>query len=221
MSRRSELGGNYEKPAEMYLEWASDEKSFRYYDKAQGKNVLFDPGKFLFLMERHTVKGWSDNDQSGIYANEVADMRSEHLIVKTFSGRVIASGIYSENKELINNNGGSYTKSIYAMLQDGRIVNFQLKGIALKSWMDFTQKSKARLADEWVAVGSVGEGKKGKVTFSFPEFIYATSLTSSEGEQADRVYDTLKKKMSPSARVAEAPVADKDFEDIGSIADEF
>ena len=50
MSRRSEVASSYEKPAEMYLEWKSDEQSFSYYDKSQGKNIAFNPGKFLFLM---------------------------------------------------------------------------------------------------------------------------------------------------------------------------
>lgn len=221
MSRRDEVVSSYEKPAEKYLEWASNDKGFRYYDKNEGGNVAFTPEKMLFLAERHTVKGWSDPDETGIFSPEVVDLGKEPLTVKTYKGRTIAKGLYSDIKEVVNAAGGRYTKSIYMMLPDGSIVNLQLKGIALKSWMDFTQKSKARLADEWVVVDSIGEGKKGSVKYSFPVFAYNGSLTATQGEQADMVYDKLKKALSPSARVAEVVEDDRDFEDIGSIADEF
>jgi len=110
MSRRSEVASSYEKPAEMYLEWKSDDKSFSYYDKAQGKNITVDPGKFLFLMDRSTIKGWSEADQSGIYSNEVKNLSTDDLNVRTFSGKAIASGKYADIKEAIAKAGGTFTK---------------------------------------------------------------------------------------------------------------
>jgi hypothetical protein len=35
MSRKSEFAGSYEKPAQMYLEWSSDEKCFKYWDNVE------------------------------------------------------------------------------------------------------------------------------------------------------------------------------------------
>ena len=203
MSRRSEVASSYEKPAEMYLEWKSDDKSFSYYDKAQGKNITVDPGKFLFLMDRSTIKGWSEADQSGIYSNEVKNLSTDDLNVRTFSGKAIASGKYADIKEAIAKAGGTFTKSIYAMMEDGTIINFQLRGVSLRQWMDFTAKSRRRLPDEWITIASVEEGKKGRVTFSFPNFEFSGSLNSKEGDLADQQYNELKRKIEPSERIAD------------------
>lgn len=203
MSRRSEVASSYEKPAEMYLEWKSDDKSFSYYDKAQGKNITVDPGKFLFLMDRSTIKGWSEADQSGIYSNEVKNLSTDDLNVRTFSGKAIASGKYADIKEAIAKAGGTFTKSIYAMMEDGTIINFQLRGVSLRQWMDFTAKSRRRLPDEWITIASVEEGKKGRVTFSFPNFEFSGSLNSKEGDLADQQYNELKRKIDPSERIAD------------------
>jgi len=203
MSRRSEVASSYEKPAEMYLEWKSDDKSFSYYDKAQGKNITVDPGKFLFLMDRSTIKGWSEADQSGIYSNEVKNLSTDDLNVRTFSGKAIASGKYADIKEAIAKAGGTFTKSIYAMMEDGTIINFQLRGVSLRQWMDFTAKSRRRLPDEWITIASVEEGKKGRVTFSFPNFEFSGSLNAKEGDLADQQYNELKRKIEPSERIAD------------------
>jgi hypothetical protein len=203
MSRRSEVASSYEKQAEMYLEWKSDDKSFSYYDKAQGKNITVDPGKFLFLMDRSTIKGWSESDQSGIYSNEVKNLSTDDLNVRTFSGKAIASGKYADIKEAIAKAGGTFTKSIYAMMEDGTIINFQLRGVSLRQWMDFTAKSRRRLPDEWITIASVEEGKKGRVTFSFPIFEFSGSLNSKEGDLADQQYNELKRKIEPSERIAD------------------
>ena len=203
MSRRSEVVSSYEKPAEMYLEWKSDEQSFSYYDKAQGKNITFNPGKFLFLMDRSTIKGWSEADQSGIYSNEVKNLSTDDLNVRTFAGKQIASGKYAEIKESIAKAGGTFTKSIYAMMEDGTIINFQLRGVSLRQWMDFTAKSRRRLPDEWINIASVEEGKKGRVTFSFPIFEFSGSLNVSQGDLADQQYNELKRKLEPSERIAD------------------
>lgn len=203
MSRRSEVASSYEKPAEMYLEWKSDDKSFSYYDKAQGKNITVDPGKFLFLMDRSTIKGWSEADQSGIYSNEVKNLSTDDLNVRTFSGKAIASGKYADIKEAIQKAGGTFTKSIYAMMEDGTIINFQLRGVSLRQWMDFTAKSRRRLPDEWITISSVEEGKKGRVTFSFPIFEFSGSLNAKEGDLADQQYSELKRKIDPSERIAD------------------
>ena len=203
MSRRSEVASSYEKPAEMYLEWKSDDKSFSYYDKAQGKSITVDPGKFLFLMDRSTIKGWSEGDQSGIYSNEVKNLSTDDLNVRTFSGKAIASGKYADIKEAIAKAGGTFTKSIYAMMEDGTIINFQLRGVSLRQWMDFTAKSRRRLPDEWITIASVEEGKKGRVTFSFPIFEFNGSLNAKEGDLADQQYNELKRKIEPSERIAD------------------
>jgi hypothetical protein len=189
-------GGSYAKPATKRIEWASEDKCFRYYHKAEGaekgENVLIPlPLKFLVLDIYSTIKGWSDSESSGIYANEVKSTGKEMFEVKTFSGKTITRGLYKDVKEVIVNAGGKFTTSIYAMDEQGEIINFQIRGISLKQWMDFTKLGSQRLSDEWVIVDSFKEGKKGRVVFSMPEFKYLSSLSKTDETKADLAFKKL------------------------------
>ena len=83
-------------PVTQYLNWKSNDKAFAYYDKEKGENVLVQlPLKFLFLEHYHTVKGWNDASESGIYSNEVYSIGKEELSVKAFKGGEIGNGLYS------------------------------------------------------------------------------------------------------------------------------
>ena len=77
------------------------------------------------------------------------------------------------------------------MLEDGTLANIQLKGASVKEWGDYFNKSKSRLADEWVIVKSAKEGKKGAVKYFTPEFSFERSITEDEAIQADSTFDVL------------------------------
>lgn len=210
MSRKSEFQSNYEKPASKYLEWSSDDKCFKFWD-GQSKQDLELPIKFLVLKEMHTVKGWHDKSQSGIYSNEVKNIGSEMIEVKSFKGGILAKGIYKEIKEIINNVGGHYTKSIYAMLENGETVNFQLKGSAVQSWGETFQKSRARMSDEWISCFGSEDLQKGKVKYSIPLFQFEGSLNAQESDLADKCYNALVNALeSKQSRNNEVEQADAD-----------
>jgi hypothetical protein len=113
------------------------------------------------------------------------------MTVKPFKGNEIAKGLYKDIKEKVNSAGGHYVKSIYIMLEDGSLANLQLKGAAVQGWGEFTQKTRARLTDEWITVSDTIEGKKGAVKFYTPKFMYDKSLTADEGAKADIVFNQL------------------------------
>lgn len=196
MSRQAEFQTTSSNPTKLYLEWKSDDKCFAYYDKEKKENVkLALPMKFLTLMEFHTIKGWNDKNQSGVYSNEVKSIGNDELNVRLFKGNQSVKGIYKEIKETIVAMGGHYTKSIYVMLEDGTIANINIKGSGVQSWGDFTQKTRSRLSDEWIEVANAIELKKGKVEYSIPEFKFATSLNDSQSKMADECYNKLKSYM--------------------------
>lgn len=179
-------------PATKIIDWKSNDKNFSYYDKDLKKNIAIAlPFKFLVLDELHTVKGWNDPSSSSIYSNEVKFISKEEMTVKSFKGGEIAKGFYKDIKQKIVTAGGHYTKSIYVMLEDGSLANLQLKGSAVQMYGEFTQKSKTRLADEWVQVASAKEGKKGSVKFNTPDFSFLKSLSDIESEQADEAFNIL------------------------------
>jgi hypothetical protein len=192
MSRKQEFESTVN-PCEMYAEWSSPEKSFVYYNKEEKKNYSIKNGtKFLVLKETVTVRGWNDAASSGIYANEVEKTTETPLKVKMFSGPVIAHGLYADIKDTIKAQGGKFTKNVYCMTEGGKLICIQIKGAALGAWMDFTQKTRNRLADEWVQVSGTVDGKKGAIAFTMPEFAFVSSLSSEHDKQAEAMYTELK-----------------------------
>jgi hypothetical protein len=191
-NRRHAFAQPQSNPATKFLEWKSNDQCFEYYDKEAQKKVQVPlPFKFLVLDELHTVKGWNDATSSAIYSNEVKYISKEPMTVKPFKGNEIAKGLYKDIKDKVVSAGGHYTKSIYIMLEDGLLANIQLKGSAVQKWGEFTNKTRNRLADEWVVVAKALEGKKGAVKFFTPEFGFEKSLTKNEGLLADNCYNIL------------------------------
>lgn len=172
-------------PVTKYLNWKSNDKAFSYYDKEQGKNVLVElPIKFLFLEHYHTVKGWNDASESGIYSNEVYSIGKEELSVKAFKGGEIGKGLYKEIKENIKNAGAVYHRSVYGMLPDGELVNFQLKGSGVKAYSDFYNDNNHLLDNQWIEINEAKDGKKGAVKFSTPDFKVGGNITKAEDKLA-------------------------------------
>jgi hypothetical protein len=191
-NRRAAFAQPQTNPATKFIEWKSNEKCFNYYDKEAQKNVEIPlPFKFLVLDELHTIKGWNDASSSNIYSNEVKFISKEVMTVKPFKGNEIAKGYYKDIKDKVVAAGGHYTKSIYVMLEDGSLANISLKGSGVQKWGDFTQKTRNRLADEWVIVAKAEDGKKGAVKFSTPSFSFANSISDEEANMADEAFNIL------------------------------
>jgi len=191
-NRRQAFAQPQTNPATKFIEWKSNDKCFNYYDKEAQKNVEIPlPFKFLVLDELHIIKGWNDASSSNIYSNEVKFISKEVMTVKPFKGNEIAKGIYKDIKDKIVAAGGHYTKSIYVMLEDGSLANISLKGSGVQKWGDFTQKTRNRLADEWVIVAKAEDGKKGAVKFSTPSFSFANSISDEEANMADEAFNIL------------------------------
>ena len=180
-------------PTKRYLEWKSNDKAFEYYDKDAGEKVKVElPLKFVFLQHYHTVKGWNDASESGIYSNEVFYIGSEPMTVRSFKGGVIAEGLYKEIKPTITNAGGKYHRSIYVMLEDGTLANISIKGSSVSEWSEFFEKNKNLVDGQWVEVNSAKEQKKGSVKYTTPEFTMGKNLTAKQSGQANEVAAQMK-----------------------------
>lgn len=180
-------------PTSKYLEWKSNDKSFSYYDKEAGENVKVElPLKFLFLQNYHTVKGWNDASESGIYSNEVFYIGSEPMTVRSFKGGVIAEGLYKDIKPTITAAGGKYNRSIYVMLEDGTVANISLKGSGVRQWSDFMEANKNVIDNQWIEVLTSNDEKKGSIKYSTPEFTVGANLTKQDSAKADDVAAELK-----------------------------
>ena len=169
-------------PTSKFLEWKSNNKSFAYYDKETKQNVEVKlPITFIVLEEYHCIKGFSDSDQTGIYSNEVLQIGTEEMEVRSYKGRIIAKGKYKDIKGAVNAAGGNYHKSIYAVTKEGELINISLKGAAVSKWSKLVEKGAwKRLSDEWISIESAEDHKKGMVKYSTPNFVFNTSLSENE-----------------------------------------
>jgi hypothetical protein len=208
-------------PATKFIEWKSNDKCFNYYDKEAQKNVEIPlPFKFLVLDELHCIKGWNDASSSNIYSNEVKFISKEVMTVKPFKGNEIAKGYYKDIKDKVVAAGGHYTKSIYVMLEDGSLANISLKGSGVQKWGDFTQKTRNRLADEWVTVAKAEDGKKGAVKFSTPSFSFANSISDAEADLADEAFNILESYLKTYLAKAEPAIVEEDEDDFEPTIDD-
>jgi hypothetical protein len=220
-NRRAAFAQPQTNPATKFIEWKSNDKCFNYYDKDAQKNVEIPlPFKFLVLDELHCIKGWNDASSSNIYSNEVKFISKEVMTVKPFKGNEIAKGYYKDIKEKVVAAGGHYTKSIYVMLEDGSLANLQLKGSGVQKWGDFTQKTRNRLADEWVIVAKAEDGKKGAVKFSTPSFSFANSISDIEADLADDAFNILESYLKTYLAKAEPSIVEEEEDDFEPTVDD-
>ena len=213
-NRRSAFATPQSNPATKFIEWKSNDKCFSYFDKEIAESLkgsdaevikekanvqIALPFKFLVLDELSFVKGWSDALTGNIISNEVKFISKETLIAKCYHKNVkgesvtteIAKGLYKDIKDQVVTAGAKYHKSIYVMLEDGSLANIKFKGACVGKWADFTQKTRNRLADEWVIVAKAEDGKKGAVKFSTPSFAFEKSISDEQANMADEAFNIL------------------------------
>ena len=169
-------------PALRYLKVKSGAVS--YYDKESQENVTVPtPLEFIVLDQLATIKGWSDQDESGFWSNEVRRIGADTLTVRTSKG-MKAQGIWRDIKADSNIAGAKYTTSVYVATKgrDGlEINNISLTGAALKAWIEFTQKN--RVNTNKVILSGWSDAKKGSVSYKVPIF-EAVPMGESEKDEA-------------------------------------
>lgn len=169
MSRSNPIAKN---PATRFFQWGGGEGKINYYDKEKEEQITVPfPFTFLVLDELNGVTGFSEKDRSGIWSNDVRDMRKEELIVRSKSG-ILARGLYANIKAEIVSKGGKYTKQIYIAYKDesGELVigHFKASGAALTAWIELTKKLDVYKAA--VVISGAKKAKKGATTYYVPVF---------------------------------------------------
>lgn len=200
-------------PTTKYLEWRSNDKCFRYYDKEAGENVEVQlPLKFAFLNHYHTVKGWHDKNQAGIYSNEVYFIGSEPMTVRSFKpkGFVVADGLYKDIKTQVAAQGGKYHRSVYVMLEDGTIANLSFKGAVVREWSEFYNTLKPVEDTNWVEINEAADQKKGSVQYSTPLFSIGKKFTPAQDAKVDEAANRLRVHMDAYFSKVEEPEFEAD-----------
>ena len=200
-------------PTTKYLEWRSNDKCFRYYDKEMGENVEVQlPWKFAFLNHYHTVKGWHDKNQSGIYSNEVYFIGNEPMTVRSFKpkGFVVADGLYKDIKTQVAAQGGKYHRSVYVMLEDGTIANLAFKGAVVREWSEFYKLAKPVEDTNWIEINEATDQKKGSINYSTPLFSIGKKFTAVQDAKVDEAANRLRVHMDAYFSKVEEPEFEAD-----------
>ena len=207
-------------PATKFLQWKSNDKSFAYYDKTKSENIQVElPFKFQFLEHFHTIKGWNDASESGIYSNEVKFISKEPLTVKAFkrSGN-IAEGLYSDIKPNVQSAGGHYSRSVYVIDESGNIINLQLKGAVVSAYSDFMNENENQIEGAWMTVNKAEDKKKGSVKFSVPVFEIGDAFTSDEMKLANEKYIEVANYFDKYSKSVEVEAEEVDEEEVDELA---
>jgi len=172
-------------PATRFFQWNGEKGYFHYYDKVKKEKVTCPlPFVFLVLDELTTIKGWSDADSSGIWANEVKDIKTGILSVRTKKGEQIA-GTYENIKGKVS--GADYCKSVYIAFKNEEkelvIGNIAIQGASLSSWIEFSKGINVQQGA--IRVEDCIDGKKGSVSYKMPNFVQFTPSAETEAKAVD------------------------------------
>ena len=175
-------------PAKHYLRVKSG--SVNYYNKETKENVDVPvPVSFVMLDQLATVKGWSDNDQSGYWSNEVRSAGNDALTVRTSKGTK-ATGVWKDIKMNPAVAGAKFNASVYIATK-GRegyeISNIAFSGASLNAWIEFVNANKGvTRGKQKVVLTGFSDEKKGAVKYQVPVF-EAQDITPEELEEATKL----------------------------------
>lgn len=177
-------------PAKHFINISKGTLSF--YDKESGENVaVATPFEFIVLDQLSTVKGWSEEQDTGMWSNEVKRTGEQPLNVRTKNG-VLASGLWKDIKEKVKADKGYFTAVVYlaAKGRDGLETQaLLLKASALNAWVEFTKKTS--LKTHKVVLSDWADAKKGSVSYKVPVFT-AVEMNETELEEAKNLARELK-----------------------------
>ena len=162
-------------PAKYFFKFASSKGTFKYYDKEKKEDVPVKlPFRFMVLDTLSTIGGYSKNNDSGFWANEVRNTVTDPLTVRTKNG-VFAEGLYRDAIEIpLKADGGKYVQSVYIAYKDTNkelvIANVQMIGSSLSAWINFTKVNKHELFKGSITVKTTIEETNGSNTYKVPVF---------------------------------------------------
>jgi len=189
MSRSNPTADPIVNPSKRWFQWDSTSKQFKWYNKEatnenpkkSGANVFVPlPFQFLVLDVLTTVSGFSDEEQTTFYSNEVRNYlgstKVEVLDVK-LKGKTVAKGTWESIKDKVEAMGAKFANSIYIGYFDEnkqlQLGNIKFYGAPIGSWIEASNaitKSGRKVTDCAFKVVTTKAGKKGSVVWNEPVF---------------------------------------------------
>lgn len=167
-------------PVSMFFDWKSDKENktgkFVWWNKDLEAKVDVIPTEFILLLATNCVKGWDDASNSGIFSNEIINLKTEELTVRAFKReKSLYQGVYDRNQlEALN---CKFNKGIIA--QEGEtMVEYYFQGSSLYAFNEDT--SNIDYNNYKIAFDRVEEMKKGAVTYYVPRRKQGSKITDEE-----------------------------------------
>lgn len=196
MSRLNRPTAKSENPTTKFLSWKSSKNSFSYYDKEKEDNIVIKlPLKIAFLEHYHTIKGFHNKSESGIFSNEVFSIANEELNVRSFKGGEIDSGLYKDIKHNVKDNGGIYHRSIYCVDTNYNLINLSFKGSVVSAYSDFCKENSNKFEQKWIEITDFVKKTKGATKYTVPIFKIGDNFTKEEDNKIVEVASILQKYM--------------------------
>ena len=201
-------------PSQKYFEWDGVNGQFEFFDKTQktettkGVKVSVPlPFRFLVLDRLSTVKGYNKDEKSGYWSNEVRDIKTEIMVVRTKKG-VAGKGTYANVIDTKDCRGAKYCQSVYIAYKDGDkmvICNLGLTGTAVSSWIEFCKGNK--IMEGAIAVETSTDEVNGATHYKKPVFKKIPSTKESE-EKAKELDIELQKYLALYFKKTQQQIAD-------------
>lgn len=178
-------------PAEHFFEWRSGKVQF--YDKEKKESITIPlPFTFIVIDQLHTITGYSDEDESGFWSNEIRSLRDE-FNVRTKKGTQYYGTYKNSQGSVLVPRGARYTKSVYIAHKNKSgeylLGNLKLAGAALTAWIEVTNGVDFR--KNKISITGSTEGKKGATTYQIPTIMIVPGITEEEVEIATGLDHTL------------------------------
>lgn len=175
-------------PARKFFKWRGSTGDLVWYDREREEEIeVKRPFSFVVLDQLTTIKGYNNELKTGIWSNEIRNLRDEPLYVK-MKNSLLASGLYDAIKNDVKAKGGKYARSVYIAYQEPSqdsfewvIGNINLTGAALGEWFEFTRGVNVESA----GIGVTLKGKKEETNGATKFFIPTFEVTRSFAEQED------------------------------------
>jgi hypothetical protein len=170
-------------PATRWFRWNGGAGTLSYYDKETKENIeVAIPFQFLVLDKLITISGYSDEDQSGIWSNEIRNTTKDVLILRTKHG-IKKQGFYNDVKTVV---GAKFCQSLYIAFYDEekqlQIGNLKLSGCAVSAWIEFIKGRD--IYKGAIGISGTEEDKKGATKFFRPVFEQKENVSEKANLQA-------------------------------------
>lgn len=213
-------------PAEQFIKVKGGGKQgwFEYYvppkeGEEKGTNIKKDfTGKGFFVLDANlqTAGGWNDKKKFKLIGNEVRiigdDGKGANGIITVIAYPQdrnkdkwqVAKGTWKNIKETVEDQEGGYIRSIYAMDEDGKLINIHLHGSSTSSFINDIEDRKnnptnddgvPKLHRYWIRVKEEWESKTygGQTDYLVPHFEWGDKVTDEEYAKAEQLDIKLQK----------------------------